>query len=291
MRGVLFISCIRFSLQLFISEAPFVTQWKHKRPFVGRLIGSIVLYFIAAYAVFELAVNIPFVSPVIVILYYLALFFLSLVSMKLIFEVTWGDILFAGVCGYAAQHFSYACITLVTQLVPLSLNGIWEFLFIRLFPYICVSFIMYFGFVRRNAGKIEIKKRDIRMVWLAFGVLFTAIIISVLVDPDFYRDNAVLMQNIFCKIYAGICSIFAIFIAFYMSRQNRIQHENEIMESMLHNIAEQQKLSQETINLINIKCHDLKYRISKISSITDEKDQLEYINSVKNTVAIYDNIF
>lgn len=194
-----------------------------------------------AYAVFELAVNIPFVSPVIVILYYLALFFLSLVSMKLIFEITWGDILFAGVCGYAAQHFSYACITLVTQLVPLSLNGIWEFLFIRLFPYICVSFIMYFGFVRRNAGKIEIKKRDIRMVWLAFGVLFTAIIISVLVDPDFYRDNAVLMQNIFCKIYAGICSIFAIFIAFYMSRQNRIQHENEIMESMLHNIAEQQK--------------------------------------------------
>lgn len=212
MRGVLFISCIRFSLQLFISEAPFVTQWKHKRPFVGRLIGSIVLYFIAAYAVFELAVNIPFVSPVIVILYYLALFFLSLVSMKLIFEITWGDILFAGVCGYAAQHFSYACITLVTQLVPLSLNGIWEFLFIRLFPYICVSFIMYFGFVRRNAGKIEIKKRDIRMVWLAFGVLFTAIIISVLVDPDFYRDNAVLMQNIFVKYTL----VFAAYLRFLL---------------------------------------------------------------------------
>jgi len=117
------------------------------------------------------------------------------------------------------------------------------------------------------------------------------IIISVLVDYDFLRKDALFMQNVFCKIYAITCSIFAIFIAFFLSRQNHIKHENEIMESMLHNIAEQQMLSQETINLINIKCHDLKYRISKIPSITDEKDQLEYINSVKDTVAIYDNIF
>ena len=291
MPDILFISCVRFSLQLLISEAPFVSQWKCKKAFAIRLTGSILFYFITAYAVFNLAMSIPFLSPAVVILYYLALFFLSLLVIKICLETTWEDVLFAGVCGYAAQHLSYACTTLISQFTSLSLNGIWDFLFIRLFPYLCVSLIMYFGFVRKNAGKIEIKKRDIRMVWLAFGILFTVIIISALVDHDFYRDDASLMQNVFCKIYAAICSIFAIFIAFYMSRQNHIQHENEIMESMLHNIAEQQKLSQETINLINIKCHDLKYRISKISSITDEKDQLEYINSVKNTVAIYDNIF
>ena len=81
------------------------------------------------------------------------------------------------------------------------------------------------------------------------------------------------------------------FVAFSLSRENRILHENEIMENMLHSLKEQQKLSQENINIINIKCHDLKYRISKISRIEDSKDQKEYIESIKNAVAIYDNIY
>lgn len=85
--------------------------------------------------------------------------------------------------------------------------------------------------------------------------------------------------------------MLAIFMAFYMSRQNRILHENEIMETMLHNMREQQWLSRESINIINIKCHDLKYRISKISRIEDAKDQKEYIEGVRNALAIYDNIF
>ncbi len=63
------------------------------------------------------------------------------------------------------------------------------------------------------------------------------------------------------------------------------------MESMLHNVSEQQKLSQDAVNIINIKCHDLKYRISQISKIENVREQREYIESVKGAVSIYDNIF
>lgn len=129
------------------------------------------------------------------------------------------------------------------------------------------------------------------MVLLALGILFMVVIISVLVDHPMFRTDSSMLQNVFCKVYAIVCSLLAIFIAYYMSRQNRILHENEIMESLLHNMGEQQKLSQETINIINIKCHDLKHRISKIPRIEDEKDQQEYIESVRGALAIYDNIF
>ena len=63
------------------------------------------------------------------------------------------------------------------------------------------------------------------------------------------------------------------------------------MENMLHSMREQQKLSQESINIINVKCHDLKYRISKIQRIEDAQDQKDYIEEIKRAVAIYDNIF
>lgn len=93
------------------------------------------------------------------------------------------------------------------------------------------------------------------MILLALGILFTVVIISVLVDYPMFRGDSSVLQNVFCKIYAIVCSFLAIFIAYYMSRQNRILHENEMMESLLHNMGEQQKLSQETINIINIKLY------------------------------------
>ena len=63
------------------------------------------------------------------------------------------------------------------------------------------------------------------------------------------------------------------------------------MEQMIKNMGEKQKLSKETIDIINIKCHDLKYRISKIPKIEDGEEQKKYIEDVRNTLTIYDNIF
>lgn len=211
--------------------------------------------------------------------------------MQSSFSVKAEDILFAGVCGYATQHIAFAAITILTELLDLSFAPIIDFILIRLLPYLAVAGVIYFGVIQKNQGKGELKNRDMRMILLALAIIFTVVIISVMVDNSLFRESSSLLQNVFCKIYAILCSLMAIFVAFCMSRQNRILHENEMMETMLHNMREQQKLSRESINIINIKCHDLKYRISKISHIEDAEDQREYIESVKSALAIYDNIF
>lgn len=291
MAGMHFISCLRFSMQLFIGEGIFTTEWKKRERFAGRLFLAVVGYFLLAAMVFGFFSDLPGNHPVYQILYYGCLFGFSLGIMKLCFAVKWEDTLFAGVCGYATQHIAFALVTAVTELFGIALPAVSDFILIRFLPYAAVAGIIYLGVIRRNEGKRELKQRDIRMILLALAIIFTVVIISVLVDSRAFRENSALLQNVFCKIYAALCSILAIFVAFYMSRQNRILHENEMMETMLHNMREQQKLSRESINIINIKCHDLKYRISKISRIENEKDQKEYIESVKDALAIYDNIF
>lgn len=105
------------------------------------------------------------------------------------------------------------------------------------------------------------------MTILALVVLITVVFLSVLVDSRIFQNESGILRNVLCKTYAIFCCILSIFIAFNLSRQNWIIHENEMMENMLHSLKEQQKLSRENINIINIKCHDLKYRISKISKI------------------------
>lgn len=290
MQDMRFISCLRFSMQLFIAESVFTAGWKKRDRFFVHLAAGIVIYLFMARLIFSVCTSIPGDNPVIYVIYYFGLFACSLWLLWSSFEVKQEELLFAGVCGYGVQHIAFCGITMILNLTGISFSGILDFFLIRLMPYVLVSGIVYKWIIKKNEGKGELRQKDLRMVVLSFVILFVVIFLSVLVDT-WYKENPVYLQNVLCKLYGMICSTLAIFIAFSSSRQNRIQHENEIMETMLHNLSEQQKLSRETVNLINIKCHDLKYRISRISNITDAKDQKEYIDSVKQTVAIYDNIF
>lgn len=291
MVGMRFISCIRFSMQLLMAEAFFVSTWKRKKQFPVKIMAGIAGYFLMAWLVFYIFINIPGDHPVIYTAYYGSLFCLSLGVMRIGFQITGKDILFAGVCGYATQHIGFAFSMIIQELSSLTLSGMEDFIVFRFLPYLFIDFLVYFVLIKRYEGKSELKDRDIRMIVLALVILLTVVFLSVLVDSWMFQEESGFLRNVLCKIYAIFCCTLSIFIAFNLSRQNRILHENEMMESMLHSLKEQQRLSQENINIINIKCHDLKYRISKISKIEDSEDQREYIESVKNAVAIYDNIY
>lgn len=201
------------------------------------------------------------------------------------------DILFAGVCGYAAQHIGFSIATMFQEITGISFGVLGDFVFVRFLPYLLVDILIYFLVIRRYEKTSELKDRDVRMTFLALSILIVVIFLSVLVDNRIFQEESGLLRNVLCKVYAIFCGTLSIFVAFNLSKQNWILHENEIMENMLHNLKEQQKISKENINIINIKCHDLKYRISKISQIEDSKDQREYIEDIKKAVAIYDNIY
>lgn len=291
MEDMQFISCVRFSLQLMIAEAFFILGWNRKHHFLLRLLTSFAVYFGSVSLLFRLFVSIPGGNPIIYTLYYMSMFFLTLAGMKYCFQVKAKEILFAGICAYATQHIAFAVSMMIQEITGIVLSPVPDFLFFRFLPYLLISLFVYFVLVRRYEGKSELKDRDSRMLVLAFVILLTAIFISVLVDNKMFQGEAGILRNVFCKLYAVLCCAMAIFAAYNLTRQNWILHENEIMETMLHNLKEQQKLSRENINIINIKCHDLKYRISQISKIDDAGEQKEYIETIKDAVAIYDNIY
>ena len=160
------------------------------------------------------------------------------------------DILFAGVCGYATQHLAFALVMIVQEFTGISFGVVLDFLVIRFLPYLAVSLFIYLVVIRRSAGKRELKDLDIRMIGLSFVILLTTVFVSVMVDSRYFAADSGLMRNVICKIYAVICCSLAIFVAFSISRQNRVVHENEMMETMLHNMKEQQRLSRENINII-----------------------------------------
>lgn len=161
------------------------------------------------------------------------MFVYSLITMNLCFDEKREELLFSGVCGYATQHISYAAVTIIVELTGIAFSTFWDFILIRLLPYLLISIIIYQTIVRRYEGKAEHKSRDIRMILLSLVILFIVVVNSVLVDSRMFRGESALLQNVFCKLYAIACCFLAIFMAYSMSRQNQILREKETMEQMI----------------------------------------------------------
>ena len=108
-----------------------------------------------------------------------------------------------------------------------------------------------------------------------------------------------LFQNLFDQYDVGIgpytvfnffdmiCCLFLLMLQCEIARKEKEQESNAIMQHLLYQQKQQMKLSRETIDLINIKCHDIKNQIASIGNHIPE-DELADLNRAIN---IYDTAF
>lgn len=86
-------------------------------------------------------------------------------------------------------------------------------------------------------------------------------------------------------VHAVMCA-FILYAAYEMLFNKRLQQNAAILSKLLEDSARQYQLSKETIDAINLKCHDLKHQIRQLrehaadSSLFDE---------MENSISIYDS--
>lgn len=71
-----------------------------------------------------------------------------------------------------------------------------------------------------------------------------------------------------------------------MMRLKNMEKEMENITQILYQAQKQYNANKENINLINIKCHDLKHQASKFMEKGIDKDTVE---EIKNLISIYDS--
>lgn len=285
------ISVLRFSIQLFISEAVFLIGVPRREKFALRLALSLAGYGIASVGCYELMDSFPETMVVPYILLWMCLFALSLGVIIACFDISFTELLFIGVGGYATEHTAFAAAKVIqyaTGMYEERIGAVWEYILFRLLPYILVAGLMYFCVIRRNRRKGDVEKRDIRMILLALVILFTAVVLSGLTDSTVVLAGRSVLRNVVCPLYSLVCAVLVILIEFYFSRENRLTREREIMEQMLQMSYAQQKSSKEAIDIINIKCHDLKHQMGMLSRIDDADERHQYIDEMRQAVSIYD---
>jgi hypothetical protein len=95
-------------------------------------------------------------------------------------------------------------------------------------------------------------------------------------------------RYVICPAYSMLCCILVIALEQYLFREKRLSREKETMEQLLQMANAQQKSSREAIDIINIKCHDLKHQIKQLQKIENEGERCTYIEEIRNAISIYD---
>ncbi len=278
---------IHFPVELMISEIIFLMNKQRKEHFLIRLIGALTCYFLLAYGWMTFINRISGNSLLFAICLYLGYAVLTAIPIFCCFEIQRLELLFVIVGGYATQHMCFAILRIILYTVnnSLEVHGLLH-LTTQYLAYILWAAIIYFLFVRKNQDKGDFKDEDVRIAVFALVLALAAIVFSVFYSES---DEAPNKYNcVLCPAYGILCCAMILMMEYYVLRENRLKREQSVMEQLLQMADGQQKSAEAAINIINIKCHDLKHQIQALAKMEDAAARSEYLKEVQQAVSIYD---
>lgn len=308
-----------FMVELLVAELLMCMGLKRRPMFALRYSLSCAACVGIAFAIPVIAYNAFYCSLV-----FTFMFAVTLPFLKICYELNWVSVVFRGVAAYTTQHIAYQVFDLgmmslslifgydsfsggaygsgnVTEYLPvimyragtqsLASESPMRYELLTLFGYCLYAFVytvMYtasyrFVFARlKSSDKFELKSSSL-FVFVVLFVLFNVVITSVV---TYYTDEDTNVLYMYLLSFYNItCCIFTFYLMFEVIFKKQLERGYTIANRLLKQAEEQYALAKENIELINLKCHDLKHQIREIGSSTAGK---EAIKEIENMISIYD---
>lgn len=289
-----FIPYLCHSLQMIFCEALFVVGLPKRKSFVLRSILCALFYFAATYGIMNIVYLFTGSFHILAsACSFLVEFIITLIWIHMCFDIDTNILLFCGIGGYALQHLCYSVSTILSYFIIKDGKTYYEDIRLNIlflvFPYLIIGFLSYFTFMHQNKYFKTLKNEiDLRLIAIAIVSLFANIFLSSF--DEYGTPVNLFVSRVICRSYGIISCVFCLFLLFGVSKWTSIRRENEILESMLLTERRQHELSKETIDIINLKCHDLKHQISSLANISNDEKRQKTIQEVGNAILIYNDI-
>ncbi len=290
---------IIFTLQILIAMVLFsFKRMKLKKHGVIRiLISSIICLFLAF--LFPLFKDISYSWWYSSLMFFI-LFCFCFVSMVFIYDESLQKIFFIAIASYTAQHLSYQFYNLLITVVdidyltsssqyssnPVTYSSLQVSLIlfsVMLVVYVTVYEIINEFFIEKICSK-SAKVSNISIIVISSFILAIDIIFNSVVVYSSLRDKII---SIIICLYNIVCCLMVLLLQFYVMSLKQSQTDLLITSQLLYNSEEQYKQNKENIELINIKCHDLKHQIERFSQkgsfSQEESKELESMIDIYDT--------
>ena len=295
----LFIYKIIFVIEIYIGELLFGITLKKKPLFWLRLIFGILLNMGFALLLGLLPIDNTFVSTLIFPL----IFIFSIGVLKFSFDRSLITMIFIGFAAYTVQHFSYELTSFMMSLIIWDRPPIYDmyasnvlffkdfslhsffYCWIYFFCFVASYIFFYYLFAKRNERKKDFDvKSDTMLVFVGVG-LFIDILFNSLVVA--FGNGGNIVTSLINNLYNCFCCVLLLYALFTMIDSNRVKKENQTLQALWKRAEEQYNLSKENIDLINLKCHDLKHQIRELKG--QKTISSESLIDIEDSVGFYDS--
>ena len=202
---------------------------------------------------------------------------------RLWLDISSEELLLQCVFCYILQNFSRRLSVILLLSVPGLPFGFffWEILFAVLTSLTCYLLLVRTGYLEQLLEQFKNSRASVLLV----GITMLSLIL--LTNTMFGLDG--LDTNLFCNIAVGIFDAIAIVLLYMMLQNVSLEQNNQVVHQLLQSERKQYKMSQESISIVNMKCHDLKHQIASIRAVS-RADQQEALRELESAVMIYDTI-
>ena len=285
-----------FMAELLVAEGLATYTLKKRPKFALRavlgVLGCEALAFL--YPVFDFSYNAVYTSFM-----FLLLFAVTLCAMKVCYDEPWVNIIFCGIIAYTTQHVAYEFENFFLTVFDLGNSGMaygsldavtGEFSLFTVLVYAGSYFFVYWfiwAFVEHR-----IRQRESLRIEYSYLFVFAAVIVAVdivlsIVVTYLPRPADIKPFLLVISIYNILSCSLAIGMQFSMLGKRIAETELAEVQGLWDRDRKLYEMSKENVELINVKCHDLKKQIRALRTASGEVDK-DALREIEQAVNIYD---
>ncbi len=246
---------VLFCLQLLLSTGIYCVYLKRRTLFVVRLLLFLAVLFPFSFVLDLLLQNVNFTVPFLIWLLLIPILYFT-------FSATWREVFFVSLAGLATQHCSLLLSELViNQFIQPSTELVQKGLMIPFYLLCTLVALLVLGRRIYREIDIQIQARSLLTV-AAFIVIFSMILRRLVVD-NMGIDYSMIMKDAI-DLYSVMGCLVSLWLLFFANIVDELKRDQLMMEEVLRMEEEKHRYTQDTVEAINIKCHDLKHQLERM---------------------------
>lgn len=265
-----------FPLQLISAQLLFAFRLKKRKYFWILLPLCLACYILVTWNIPYLYIYNDWLA-----LKYIIVLVISSMVLYIPFKATFKEIIFCSIAGYEIQHIFFN----VLMLFYTSFSSYWGENW-KLIGFYALSFLItyplgYFVFARRIGKDNRLDMKNTRLIICLVVSVFITQFLSMWLNHSNRSDYLT-------RIYALCSSILLLIVQFGFSREEVLENKNDALEQMVQHEKELYQISKENIDIINMKCHDLKKYLNTLTFISDQNERDRMKEDIEKSIDIYD---
>lgn len=220
----------------------------------------------------------------IVIFKYLGTFLLTIGAFRLCLRCGWSAALYGGTTGYILQHCAERIMEIIQAVLGIPPGWGEKLLLTACTVLVCLCFVLVLR-SRYNISEYDRYSNGEGNVMLLTAAVAAGIVI--VLEPLIRIKLGLALDDlgmIYLNIISVLLSLLVLVVSMCQIRQAESKKKAQLAAQLLQAARDRYTLEKETVEAINIRCHDIKHQIAALGDMGRERE----LREIERLVNIYD---